>query len=66
MKERSLKYHPAATLFVLSVFPQVALTIYAVRTKADFTGCGAYILVLFLGLIMLIMVYSFVRGPART
>lgn len=53
-------------VFALTFVLIVALTIYAVRTKADFTGCGAYILVLFLGLIMLIMVYSFVRGPVMS
>mmetsp|Transcript_46282 Transcript_46282/g.110001 ORF Transcript_46282/g.110001 Transcript_46282/m.110001 type:complete len:339 (-) Transcript_46282:299-1315(-) len=45
-------------VFALTFVLVVALTIYAVRTKADFTGCGAYIMVLFMGMIMLILVYS--------
>ena len=36
-------------VFALTVVMIIALTIYAVRTKADFTGCGAYIMVFFLG-----------------
>ena len=49
-------------VFALTAVMIIALTIYAVRTKADFTGCGAYIMVLFLGLIMLLLVYSFFPG----
>ncbi|CAJ1369225.1 unnamed protein product [Effrenium voratum] len=46
-------------VFALTFVLVVALTIYAVKTQADFTGCGAYIMVLLLGFVMLILVYSF-------
>ena len=53
-------------IFGLTFILIVALTIYAVKTQADFTGCGAYIMVLFLGLIMLFLVYSFFPGSRVT
>lgn len=53
-------------IFALTFILIVALTIYAVKTQADFTGCGAYIMVLFLGLIMLFLVYSFFPGSRVT
>jgi len=46
-------------VFALTAVLIIALTIYAVRTQADFTGCGAYIMVALLGLLMTICVYSF-------
>lgn len=49
-------------IFVLTFVLIVALTIYAVKTKADFTGCGAYIMVALLGFIMLFLVYTFFPG----
>jgi len=56
------KAQSVVLVFALTAVLIVALTIYAVRTQADFTGCGAYIMVMFLGLIMLILVYSFFPG----
>ncbi|CAJ1433239.1 unnamed protein product [Effrenium voratum] len=46
-------------VFALTFVLVVALTIYAVRTQADFTGWGAYIMVLFLGFGMAVLVYCF-------
>lgn len=49
-------------VFALTFVLILALTIYAVKTQADFTGRGAYIMVLILGLLMLLLVYSFFPG----
>lgn len=49
-------------VFALTAVLVIALTIYAVKTQADFTGCGAYVMVLLLGLLMLLLVYSFFPG----
>lgn len=43
-------------VFGISIVLIVALTAYAVKTKADFTGMGPYILVALLGLILMAMV----------
>ena len=51
-------------VFALTSILVVALTIYAVRTKADFTGCGAYIMVSMLGLMMVILVFAMFPGSA--
>ncbi|CAE6960793.1 GRINA [Symbiodinium natans] len=56
------KAQSVVLVFALTAVLIIALTIYAVRTQADFTGCGAYIMVMILGLIMLILVYSFFPG----
>ena len=56
------KVESVVLVFALTAVLILALTIYAVRTQADFTGCGAYIMVLILGLIMLILVYSLFPG----
>ena len=49
-------------VFALTFVLIVALTIYAVKTKADFTGCGAFMMVGILGLSMLFLVYMFFPG----
>jgi len=49
-------------VFALSAVLIVALTVYAVMTKADFTGYGAYIMVMILGLLMLLLVAGFFPG----
>jgi len=49
-------------VFGLTAVLIVALTVYAVYTKADFTGCGAYVMVMILGLVMLLLVCSFFPG----
>lgn len=46
-------------VFGLTAVLILALTAFAVRTKADFTGCGAYVMVLILGLLMLLLVAAF-------
>lgn len=46
-------------VFGLTVVLIIALTVYAVRTQADFTGCGAYVLVFLVGLILLSFVSIF-------
>jgi len=42
-------------VFFAALLLIIGLTVYAVRTKADFTGCGAYILVLIMGLLLLLL-----------
>eukprot|EP00928_Gymnodinium_smaydae_P037646 TRINITY_DN2609_c1_g1_i1.p1 TRINITY_DN2609_c1_g1~~TRINITY_DN2609_c1_g1_i1.p1 ORF type:complete len:326 (+),score=71.65 TRINITY_DN2609_c1_g1_i1:71-1048(+) len=49
-------------VFGISVLLVVALTVYAVRTKADFTGCGPYMVVVLLGFVMMLLVASFFPG----
>lgn len=46
-------------VFGISFVLILALTAYAVYTKADFTGCGAYVLVGLLGLILVVLVGFF-------
>jgi protein lifeguard len=46
-------------VFAVSAVLVLALTAYAVWTKADFTGCGAYIMVLLVGLLLVILVAAF-------
>mmetsp|Transcript_4970 Transcript_4970/g.12076 ORF Transcript_4970/g.12076 Transcript_4970/m.12076 type:complete len:266 (+) Transcript_4970:63-860(+) len=40
-------------IFILTAIIMMALTIYAIRTNADFTGCGAYVLAALVGLLLL-------------
>merc|ERR1712039_1002286 len=46
-------------VFGLTVVVIAALTVYAVRTQADFTGCGAYVMVMLVGLLLLLLVTLF-------
>eukprot|EP00927_Polykrikos_kofoidii_P063750 TRINITY_DN5861_c0_g1_i2.p1 TRINITY_DN5861_c0_g1~~TRINITY_DN5861_c0_g1_i2.p1 ORF type:complete len:332 (-),score=59.50 TRINITY_DN5861_c0_g1_i2:399-1394(-) len=44
--------------FGVSALLIIAITIYAIRTKADFTGSGPYILVMFVGLVSMMLIGS--------
>eukprot|EP00438_Fugacium_kawagutii_P006011 Skav200023 [mRNA] locus=scaffold2535:259678:272922:- [translate_table: standard] len=44
-------------IFAMTTVFIVALSIYAVRKKADFSGSGAYWMVLFLGLLMTLLIF---------
>eukprot|EP00932_Pfiesteria_piscicida_P014504 SRR837773.26289.p2 GENE.SRR837773.26289~~SRR837773.26289.p2 ORF type:complete len:197 (-),score=55.79 SRR837773.26289:116-643(-) len=46
-------------VFVLTAVIMVSLTIYAIVTKTDFTGCGMYLFVLLIGLICMSIVALF-------
>lgn len=51
-------------VFGLTILLILALTIYAVRTQADFTGCGAYVLVFLVGLMLLLLVGVFLPATS--
>mmetsp|Transcript_134397 Transcript_134397/g.417690 ORF Transcript_134397/g.417690 Transcript_134397/m.417690 type:complete len:343 (-) Transcript_134397:184-1212(-) len=51
-------------VFGVSALLIVGLTVFAVMTKADFTGCGAYVMVLILGLLLLTLVAAFFPGSS--
>jgi FtsH-binding integral membrane protein len=51
-------------VFAISFVLVVALSAYAVCTKADFTGMGPYVLMLLLGLLMALLVGLFFRSDS--
>ena len=51
-------------VFALTVVMIVCLTVYAVRTSADFTGWGPHMLVICVGLLLLLLMYFLL--PDRT
>lgn len=50
-------------VFVICAVIFVALTVYAVYTKSDFTGMGAYVLVALVGLMMMSIIGMFFPSP---
>merc|ERR1719215_1344512 len=55
----SYQAESVALVFALTAGIMAALTIYAVYTKSDFSGCGPYILVMLVSLILTGLVAAF-------
>lgn len=56
----SFQAESVALVFVLTAVIMAALTIYAVTTKQDFTGCGMYVFAMLCGLLLTSIVALFV------
>jgi len=61
----TLQYEQASVLFIFGLCAVliVALTLFAVKTEADFTGMGAYIFVAVLGLVLTGFLVSLTAAP---